>query len=75
MNMRHLTKISATSVLLKKAASLASTPTFPAWIDATEYGVPPSSVMPRVRDSLVLRLVAGRRQSRDRTLLHATGAH
>jgi hypothetical protein len=72
--MRHLTKLSATSVLLKKAASLASSPTFPAWIDATEYGVP-TSVMPRVRESLVLRLVAGRRQGRARDLIHATGAH
>ena len=72
--MRHIVKISATSVL-KKAASLASSPTFPAWIDATEYGVPPSSVIPRVRDSLVLRLVAGRRQARERTFIHASGAH
>jgi hypothetical protein len=75
MNMRHIVKISATSVLLKKAASLASSPNFPAWIDAAEYGVPPSFVVPRIRDNLVLRLVAGRRQARERTLVHATGAH
>jgi hypothetical protein len=31
--------------------------------------------MPRVRDGLVLRLVAGRRQERDASPIHATGAH
>jgi hypothetical protein len=31
--------------------------------------------MPRVRDGLVLRLVAGRRQGRDASPFHATGAH
>ena len=75
MKMRHIAKLSATGALLKKAASIASSHSFPAWIDATEYGVPPSSVMPRVRDSLVLRLVAGRRRTRERALIHATGAH
>jgi hypothetical protein len=54
---------------------MAVSHTFPAWVDATEYGVPPSTVMPRVRDGLVLRLVAGRRRERERTLIHATGAH
>jgi hypothetical protein len=72
--MRHIARISATGALLKKAATLAATHTFPAWIDATEYGVTPAAAVPRIRDSLVLRLVAGRR-ARDRTLIHATGAH
>jgi hypothetical protein len=71
--MRHIVKISATGALLKKAASIAASRSFPAWIDASEYGVPPA-VIPRVRDSLVLRLVAGRRQARERILIHATGA-
>jgi hypothetical protein len=75
MNMRHIAKIPTTGALLKTAATIAASRTFPAWIDATEYGVPPSTVIPRVRDGLVLRLVAGRRQARERTLIHATGAH
>jgi hypothetical protein len=74
MNMRHIAKISTPGALLKKAASIAASRSFPAWIDASEYGVPPACVLPRVRDNLVLRLVAGRRQARERTLIHATGA-
>jgi len=73
--MRHISRISATGALLKEAATLAASHTFPAWIDATESGVVPATVIPRVRDSLVLRLVAGRRQARERTFAHATGAH
>ena len=73
--MRHIARISATGALLKKAATLAASHTFPAWIDATEYGVSPATAVPRIRDGLVLRLVAGRCQARDRTLIHATGAH
>jgi hypothetical protein len=71
--MRHIARIKATGKLLKRAASIAASRTFPAWIDATEYGVAPSTVVPRVRDSLVLRLVAGRRQDRERALIHAPG--
>ena len=44
------------------------------WIDAAGYGTGSSVVTPRIRDNLVLRLVAGRRQERDRGLIHATGA-
>ena len=62
--MRNIGRISATKTLLQKAA----------WIDASEYGVASSIVMPRVRDNLGLRLVAGRRRERDRNLIHATGA-
>ncbi len=72
--MRNTARISATKTLLQKAASIAVSHTFPAWIDATEYGVGPSIVMPRVRDNLGLRLVAGRRQERDRNFIHATSA-
>ena len=72
--MRHIARITATGALLKKAATIAVSRTFPAWIEASEYGVTPSTVIPRVRDSLVLRLVAGRRQSRERALIHAPGS-
>jgi hypothetical protein len=75
LNMPNIARISSTGALLKKAASLAVSRSFPAWIDAAEYGVTPATVVPRVRDSLVLRLVAGRRQTREQTLIHASGAH
>ena len=67
--------MSSTGGLLRKAASLAISHTFPAWIDDGERGVAASLVIPRVRDNLVLRLVAGRRQEREQTLIHANGAH
>ena len=67
--------MSATRELLDKAASIAASRTFPAWIDASEYGGTQACAVPRIRDSLVLRLVAGRRQDRGRTLIDATGAH
>jgi hypothetical protein len=72
--MHHHSKISTTRSLLQKAASIAVSHTFPAWIDANDCGGLPAAVMPRVRDGLVLRLVAGRRQERDRSLAHATSA-
>jgi uncharacterized membrane protein YidH (DUF202 family) len=68
-------KPSATRELLKKAASLAASRTFPAWIDASEYGGVQACAVPRIRDSLVLRVVAGRRQDQGRSLIDATGAH
>jgi hypothetical protein len=74
MNMQNISRISATRRLLHRAASIAVSRTFPAWIDATEYGVVSSVVTPRVRDNLGLRLVAGRRQERDKNLIHATSA-
>jgi hypothetical protein len=74
MTMRHIAKVTATGALLKRAATFAASHPFPAWIDSAECGVPPSTVIPRIRDSLVLRLVAGRRQARERTLYHAAGA-
>lgn len=73
--MRHIERMSATGGLLQKAASLAVSHTFPAWIEDGEHGLAASSVIPRVRDNLVLRLVAGRRQEREHTLIHANGAH
>jgi hypothetical protein len=74
MNMRHIARITATGALLTRAAKIAASRTFPAWIDAAESGVVPAIVVPRVRDSLVLRLVDGRR-ARERTLAHATAVH
>jgi hypothetical protein len=73
--MHSSSKISATRELLEKAASIAVSHTFPAWIDSTEYGCVQACAVPRVRDSLVLRLVAGRRQDRPRQMINATGAH
>ena len=71
--MNHSAKVSSTRALLKEAASLAVSHTFPAWIDANDFCVANSCAVPRVRDGLVLRLVAGRRRERSRTLIHATG--
>jgi hypothetical protein len=73
--MHHTAKMPVAQALLQTAASIASSHTFPAWIDSAESGGCHRSVMPRVRDSLVLRLVAGRRQERVPTTIHATGAH
>jgi hypothetical protein len=72
--MNQTSKLSASSALLKNAAAMAVSHTFPAWIDGNGYGVAHCSAMPRIRDGLVLRLVAGRRQERGGSLIHATGA-
>jgi len=72
--MNHSAKMSSSRALFKKAATIAVSHTFPAWVDATEFGVVHSSAVPRIRDSLVLRLVAGRRQERGSSFIHATGA-
>ncbi len=71
--MSQSSKISSTRALINKAASIAVSHAFPAWIDANDFAVAHSSAIPRVRDGLVLRLVAGRRQERSKTLIHATG--
>ncbi|MCW5548695.1 MAG: hypothetical protein KIT44_06995 [Opitutaceae bacterium] len=49
--------------LRKVAASLLARRQFPAWIDATDGGLscPLAPVFPRVRDSLVLRVVPRRK--------------
>jgi hypothetical protein len=70
--MSHTTRISSARSLLRKAAASPIASVYPAWIDASEYGVAPSTVMPRVRDNLGLRLVAGRRQQRDQNLIDAS---
>lgn len=69
--MKQSARLTSTCMIARKSAGTEST--FPAWIDAAEYGVVSSSVMPRIRDNLGLRLVAGRRQERDQGLLHAHG--
>lgn len=69
----HYSKISPSRTPLRKfAAALLNPHAYPAWIDSGT-GVPFSTaiVSPRVRDSLVLRLVA-KRHPRD--LPHARGA-
>ena len=71
--MKNSSRITSTRLVLPKTASAGAGSTFPAWIDAAEYGVVSSSVVPRIRDNLVLRLVAGRRQERDKNLFHAPG--
>ena len=73
--MQTTAKLSAAHALLQRAASIAASHTFPAWIDSAESGAGHRPVMPRVRDGLVLRLVAGRRQERGATPIHASGAH
>jgi hypothetical protein len=71
--MSNSARISSARSILRKAASSPIASAYPAWIDASEYGVIPSTVIPRVRDNLGLRLVAGRRQQRDKALLDANG--
>lgn len=62
--MHYAAKISPVRLPLRKvAADLLANRQFPAWVDAAESGLftPLAVVMPRVRDSLCLRLVAKRR--------------
>jgi hypothetical protein len=72
--MRTHTRIDAARALLRRAASLATPRGFPAWIDSAENGLVTPVVMPRVRDALVLRLVAGRRVERAGRFFDATRA-
>jgi hypothetical protein len=61
--------------LLLKAAQSGSGRSFPAWIDAADGGEAGClSAEPRVRDALVLRLVAGRRAAGSGRFRHARGA-
>lgn len=62
--MHHSAHVSPSRLPLRKvAAALLANRHFPAWIDAAEPGMmnPLAIVVPRVRDSLVLRVVAKRR--------------
>ncbi|MBP6506026.1 MAG: hypothetical protein KA257_00545 [Opitutaceae bacterium] len=62
--MHYAAKLTSPRLPLRKvAATLLARRQFPAWLDAAESGVayPLAVVMPRVRDSLVLRPVAKRK--------------
>jgi hypothetical protein len=60
---------------MKHPVQPTSSRTYPAWIDSQDFGVSHACAVPRIRDSLVLRLVAGRRQhDRVMPLIHAPGA-
>jgi len=72
--MHHTGKIASAHDPMKDSASLPSSRTYPAWIDSQEFGMAHACAVPRIRDILVLRLVAGRRQIRPVPLIHATGA-
>ncbi len=71
--MHHLGKMSSAHEPLKNPASHPAIRAYPAWIDSQDFGVSHACAVPRIRDSLVLRLVAGRRQDRVAPFIHATG--
>jgi hypothetical protein len=73
--MHHIGKTSSADELMKHSTpNSTSRSTYPAWIDSQDFGMAHACAVPRIRDSLVLRLVAGRRQERARPLIHAVGA-
>jgi hypothetical protein len=73
--MHHTGKLASARDLIKDSTSHpVSRTTYPAWIDSQDFGMAHACAIPRIRDSLVLRLVAGRRQERARPLAHAIGA-
>ena len=77
-------KIAVARLPLRKAATptIIVAPTaprrvFPAWIDSAERGVAiaaATSVTPRVRDGLVLRVVGQKKSVHVRNLSHGSGA-
>jgi hypothetical protein len=69
--MHHHARIPSSNANANATGSHSAGHGYPAWIDANGCGVSHHAAMPRVRDSLILRLVAGRRQDRDRPLVHA----
>ncbi len=73
--MHNTSKLLHSRALAESSDSGYEPRAFPAWIDASEFGLPHACAVPRVRDSLVLRLVAGRRRERIASPLNATGAH
>jgi hypothetical protein len=67
-------KVAAVRIPLRKSAARHA---FPAWIDATERGVgfaAKKTVMPRVRDGLVLRVVSKKLSARTRSSSDGPGA-
>ena len=71
-------RIAATRLPLRKSATAAARRGFPAWIDAGEQGVAfaaKKTVMPRVRDGLVLRAVGRAKEAvAPRKKAHGSGA-
>jgi len=70
-------KIVASRIPVRKSAAAAGRRSFPAWIDAGEHGVAfpaKQTVMPRVRDSLVLRLVGKKKPAQPRNSSNGPGA-
>ncbi|MEO6873614.1 MAG: hypothetical protein ABI222_02210 [Opitutaceae bacterium] len=66
-------KVSAVRQSLRKVATVLASPAFPAWIDAEQgLSFTATLVHPRVRDSLILRLVNPRNPLRSAS--HAHGA-
>jgi hypothetical protein len=66
-------KVAVARIPVRKSARAA----FPAWIDAGERGVSfaaGKTVMPRVRDGLVLRAVARKQPARARSSSDVAGA-
>jgi hypothetical protein len=72
--MSRTTKITSARTFLRKAAALALSRSVPAWIDASEGGTVAPTVMPFIRDALILRPVELKRSLRARTHAHASGA-
>ena len=72
-------KVTAARIPLRKPTAAAGgvRRAFPAWIDAGERGVAFSAaktVMPRVRDGLVLRVVSKQKRTSQGGSRHGTGA-
>lgn len=71
--MGRLAKVSPAKALLKAATAVLA-PSYPAWIDASEGGLVPRLVIPRIRDALILRPVEIKRTLRGKHSPHASGA-
>jgi len=72
--MRRPLRFATARTLLLNTGGLTSPRPFPAWIHAADGGrIGPVGVIPRVRDGLVLRLVAGRRVGAAGQFYHASG--
>jgi len=69
-------KVSAVRTSLRQvAAAFALRPAYPAWIDADSgLAFPATTVTPRVRDSLILRLVQPKKSLTPRQASYAHGA-
>ena len=75
--MRRAAKVKVAVARIPLRKSAAARRGFPAWIDAGEHGVAfpaKQTVMPRVRDGLVLRLVGKKNPVHPRSSSHGPGA-